>query len=150
MERWGPHGNHQPGNSISRKCFFLFPSSGMNERSAPERITSIIGSSPLPCPIVSLVSSRLILPPCWLLSCRNLIEPDHCTYNFTPARIDICLKKRQSQRWGGLEAPAARGLHLGLSELPLWLGFLGLGSEGDCGIPEMPRRRKSQREQGEQ
>ncbi|XP_020651056.3 ubiquitin carboxyl-terminal hydrolase 19 isoform X3 [Pogona vitticeps] len=45
----------------------------------------------------------------WQVKLRNLIEPDQCTYNFTPARIDICLKKRQSQRWGGLEAPAARG-----------------------------------------
>lgn len=43
--------------------------------------------------------------------CRNLIEPDQCTYNFTVSRIDVCLKKRQSQRWGGLEAPATRGLH---------------------------------------
>uniref|UniRef100_A0A8C0BTG7 ubiquitinyl hydrolase 1 n=1 Tax=Buteo japonicus TaxID=224669 RepID=A0A8C0BTG7_9AVES len=40
---------------------------------------------------------------------RNLIEPDQCTYNFTMSRIDVCLKKRQSQRWGGLEAPATRG-----------------------------------------
>uniref|UniRef100_A0A670YRR8 ubiquitinyl hydrolase 1 n=1 Tax=Pseudonaja textilis TaxID=8673 RepID=A0A670YRR8_PSETE len=40
---------------------------------------------------------------------RNLIEPDQCTYNFTAARINICLKKRHSQRWGGLEAPATRG-----------------------------------------
>uniref|UniRef100_A0A8C0HEW2 ubiquitinyl hydrolase 1 n=1 Tax=Chelonoidis abingdonii TaxID=106734 RepID=A0A8C0HEW2_CHEAB len=37
---------------------------------------------------------------------RNLIEPDQCTYNFTVSRINICLKKRHSQRWGGLEAPA--------------------------------------------
>uniref|UniRef100_A0A8B9J197 ubiquitinyl hydrolase 1 n=1 Tax=Amazona collaria TaxID=241587 RepID=A0A8B9J197_9PSIT len=40
---------------------------------------------------------------------RNLIEPNQCTYNFTVSRIDVCLKKRQSQRWGGLEAPATRG-----------------------------------------
>lgn len=44
------------------------------------------------------------------LSRRNLIEPEQCTFCFTAARIDICLRKRQSQRWGGLEAPAARGL----------------------------------------
>ncbi|XP_062978176.1 ubiquitin carboxyl-terminal hydrolase 19 isoform X2 [Elgaria multicarinata webbii] len=44
----------------------------------------------------------------WQVKLRNLIEPDLCKYNFTPARIDICLKKRHSQRWGGLEAPAAR------------------------------------------
>ncbi|XP_061474826.1 ubiquitin carboxyl-terminal hydrolase 19 isoform X2 [Rhineura floridana] len=44
----------------------------------------------------------------WQVKLRNLIEPDQCTYNFTTARIDICLKKRHSQRWGGLEAPAAR------------------------------------------
>uniref|UniRef100_A0A8C3LCH5 ubiquitinyl hydrolase 1 n=1 Tax=Chrysolophus pictus TaxID=9089 RepID=A0A8C3LCH5_CHRPC len=40
---------------------------------------------------------------------RNLIEPDQCTYTFTASRIDVCLKKRHSQRWGGLEAPATRG-----------------------------------------
>uniref|UniRef100_A0A8C5S9Q9 ubiquitinyl hydrolase 1 n=1 Tax=Laticauda laticaudata TaxID=8630 RepID=A0A8C5S9Q9_LATLA len=45
----------------------------------------------------------------WQVKLRNLIEPDQCTYNFTPARINICLKKRHSQRWGGLEAPATRG-----------------------------------------
>ncbi|XP_053156920.1 ubiquitin carboxyl-terminal hydrolase 19 isoform X2 [Hemicordylus capensis] len=44
----------------------------------------------------------------WQVKLRNLIEPDQCTYNFTIARIDICLKKRHSQRWGGLEAPATR------------------------------------------
>ncbi|XP_060622483.2 ubiquitin carboxyl-terminal hydrolase 19 isoform X2 [Anolis sagrei] len=44
----------------------------------------------------------------WQVKLRNLIEPDQCTYNFTTARIDICLKKRHSQRWGGLEAPATR------------------------------------------
>ncbi|XP_029770334.1 LOW QUALITY PROTEIN: ubiquitin carboxyl-terminal hydrolase 19-like [Terrapene carolina triunguis] len=45
----------------------------------------------------------------WQVKLRNLIEPDQCTYNFTVSRINICLKKRHSQRWGGLEAPAARG-----------------------------------------
>uniref|UniRef100_A0A670YRR7 ubiquitinyl hydrolase 1 n=1 Tax=Pseudonaja textilis TaxID=8673 RepID=A0A670YRR7_PSETE len=45
----------------------------------------------------------------WQVKLRNLIEPDQCTYNFTAARINICLKKRHSQRWGGLEAPATRG-----------------------------------------
>uniref|UniRef100_A0A8V5H827 Ubiquitin carboxyl-terminal hydrolase 19 n=1 Tax=Melopsittacus undulatus TaxID=13146 RepID=A0A8V5H827_MELUD len=44
----------------------------------------------------------------WQVKLRNLIEPNQCTYNFTVSRIDVCLKKRQSQRWGGLEAPAAR------------------------------------------
>ncbi|XP_044879614.1 ubiquitin carboxyl-terminal hydrolase 19 isoform X3 [Mauremys mutica] len=44
----------------------------------------------------------------WQVKLRNLIEPDQCTYNFTVSRINICLKKRHSQRWGGLEAPAAR------------------------------------------
>uniref|UniRef100_A0A663F038 ubiquitinyl hydrolase 1 n=1 Tax=Aquila chrysaetos chrysaetos TaxID=223781 RepID=A0A663F038_AQUCH len=37
----------------------------------------------------------------WQVKLRNLIEPDQCTYNFTMSRIDVCLKKRQSQRWGG-------------------------------------------------
>ncbi|NXG91351.1 UBP19 hydrolase, partial [Stercorarius parasiticus] len=45
----------------------------------------------------------------WQVKLRNLIDPDQCTYNFTVSRIDVCLKKRQSQRWGGLEAPATRG-----------------------------------------
>ncbi|NWY55879.1 UBP19 hydrolase, partial [Chionis minor] len=45
----------------------------------------------------------------WQVKLRNLIEPDQCTYNFTVSRINVCLKKRQSQRWGGLEAPATRG-----------------------------------------
>nr|XP_023681613.1 ubiquitin carboxyl-terminal hydrolase 19 isoform X2 [Paramormyrops kingsleyae] len=42
----------------------------------------------------------------WQVKLRNLIDPDQCTYAFTPLRIDITLKKRHSQRWGGLEAPA--------------------------------------------
>ncbi|XP_065605699.1 ubiquitin carboxyl-terminal hydrolase 19 isoform X4 [Cyrtonyx montezumae] len=45
----------------------------------------------------------------WQVKLRNLIEPDQCTYNFTASRIDVSLKKRHSQRWGGLEAPATRG-----------------------------------------
>uniref|UniRef100_A0A2K5F391 Ubiquitin carboxyl-terminal hydrolase 19 n=1 Tax=Aotus nancymaae TaxID=37293 RepID=A0A2K5F391_AOTNA len=44
----------------------------------------------------------------WQVKLRNLIEPEQCTFCFTASRIDICLHKRQSQRWGGLEAPAAR------------------------------------------
>ncbi|NWU89134.1 UBP19 hydrolase, partial [Upupa epops] len=45
----------------------------------------------------------------WQVKLRNLIEPEKCTYTFTVSRINVCLKKRQSQRWGGLEAPATRG-----------------------------------------
>ncbi|NXD14037.1 UBP19 hydrolase, partial [Nothocercus nigrocapillus] len=45
----------------------------------------------------------------WQVKLRNLIEPDKCTYSFTVSRINVCLKKRHSQRWGGLEAPATRG-----------------------------------------
>ncbi|XP_074259985.1 ubiquitin carboxyl-terminal hydrolase 19 isoform X24 [Saimiri boliviensis] len=44
----------------------------------------------------------------WQVKLRNLIEPEQCTFCFTASRINICLRKRQSQRWGGLEAPAAR------------------------------------------
>ncbi|XP_030064246.1 ubiquitin carboxyl-terminal hydrolase 19 isoform X2 [Microcaecilia unicolor] len=44
----------------------------------------------------------------WQVKLRNLIEPDRSSYSFTGSRIDILLKKRQNQRWGGLEAPAAR------------------------------------------
>uniref|UniRef100_A0A7N5KBK6 Ubiquitin carboxyl-terminal hydrolase 19 n=1 Tax=Ailuropoda melanoleuca TaxID=9646 RepID=A0A7N5KBK6_AILME len=44
----------------------------------------------------------------WQVKLRNLIEPEQCTFCFTASRIDICLRKRQSQRWGGLEAPAPR------------------------------------------
>uniref|UniRef100_A0A8C2Z4B8 ubiquitinyl hydrolase 1 n=1 Tax=Cyclopterus lumpus TaxID=8103 RepID=A0A8C2Z4B8_CYCLU len=42
----------------------------------------------------------------WQVKLRNLIQPDQCSYSFTPSRLDITLKKRHSQRWGGLEAPA--------------------------------------------
>ncbi|XP_036850139.1 ubiquitin carboxyl-terminal hydrolase 19 isoform X5 [Manis javanica] len=45
----------------------------------------------------------------WQVKLRNLIVPEQCTFCFTASRIDICLRKRQSQRWGGLEAPAAQG-----------------------------------------
>uniref|UniRef100_A0A674NRL2 ubiquitinyl hydrolase 1 n=1 Tax=Takifugu rubripes TaxID=31033 RepID=A0A674NRL2_TAKRU len=44
----------------------------------------------------------------WQVKLRNLIQPDQCTYSFTPSRLDITLKKRHSQRWGGLEAPASQ------------------------------------------
>uniref|UniRef100_A0A8B9RLC7 ubiquitinyl hydrolase 1 n=1 Tax=Astyanax mexicanus TaxID=7994 RepID=A0A8B9RLC7_ASTMX len=40
---------------------------------------------------------------------RNLIQPEMSGYSFTPSRIDITLRKRHSQRWGGLEAPASQG-----------------------------------------
>uniref|UniRef100_A0A7N8YJG7 ubiquitinyl hydrolase 1 n=1 Tax=Mastacembelus armatus TaxID=205130 RepID=A0A7N8YJG7_9TELE len=40
---------------------------------------------------------------------RNLIQPEQCRYSFTPSRLDITLKKRHSQRWGGLEAHAPQG-----------------------------------------
>ncbi|CAF93184.1 unnamed protein product, partial [Tetraodon nigroviridis] len=45
----------------------------------------------------------------WQVKLRNLIEPEQCSYSFTPSRLDITLKKRHSQRWGGLEAPASQG-----------------------------------------
>uniref|UniRef100_A0A8C2HVR1 ubiquitinyl hydrolase 1 n=1 Tax=Cyprinus carpio TaxID=7962 RepID=A0A8C2HVR1_CYPCA len=45
----------------------------------------------------------------WQVKLRNLIQPDQSSYAFTPSRIDISLKKRHSQRWGGLEAPATQG-----------------------------------------
>ncbi|XP_065142058.1 ubiquitin carboxyl-terminal hydrolase 19 isoform X1 [Paramisgurnus dabryanus] len=45
----------------------------------------------------------------WQVKLRNLIHPDQSSYAFTPSRIDITLKKRHSQRWGGLEAPATQG-----------------------------------------
>ncbi|KAJ8257555.1 hypothetical protein GJAV_G00186880 [Gymnothorax javanicus] len=45
----------------------------------------------------------------WQVKLRNLIHPDQSMYAFTPSRIDITLKKRHSQRWGGLEAPATQG-----------------------------------------
>uniref|UniRef100_UPI00398EBC02 ubiquitin carboxyl-terminal hydrolase 19 isoform X2 n=1 Tax=Pristiophorus japonicus TaxID=55135 RepID=UPI00398EBC02 len=40
----------------------------------------------------------------WQVKVRNLINPEQCMYTFTASRIDISLKKRQNQRWGGLEA----------------------------------------------
>uniref|UniRef100_A0A7N6BJM2 ubiquitinyl hydrolase 1 n=1 Tax=Anabas testudineus TaxID=64144 RepID=A0A7N6BJM2_ANATE len=45
----------------------------------------------------------------WQVKLRNLIQPEQCSYSFTPSRVDITLKKRHSQRWGGLEAPATQG-----------------------------------------
>ncbi|KAG8557256.1 hypothetical protein GDO81_018384 [Engystomops pustulosus] len=45
----------------------------------------------------------------WQVKLRNLIDPDQCKYNFAGVRIDISLQKKQCQRWGGLEAPAAQG-----------------------------------------
>lgn len=45
----------------------------------------------------------------WQVKLRNLIQPELCTYSFTPSRLDIILKKRHSQRWGGLEAPVTQG-----------------------------------------
>ncbi|XP_072928069.1 ubiquitin carboxyl-terminal hydrolase 19 isoform X2 [Hemitrygon akajei] len=44
----------------------------------------------------------------WQVKVRNLINPEQCHYTFTASRIDICLKKRRNQRWGGLEALAAQ------------------------------------------
>ncbi|XP_069798500.1 uncharacterized protein usp19 [Narcine bancroftii] len=44
----------------------------------------------------------------WQVKVRNLINPEQCHYTFTASRIDICLKKRHNQRWGGLEALAAQ------------------------------------------
>ncbi|XP_060794167.1 ubiquitin carboxyl-terminal hydrolase 19 isoform X4 [Neoarius graeffei] len=40
----------------------------------------------------------------WQVKLRNLIQPEQCSFSFTPSRIDITLRKRHSQRWGGLEA----------------------------------------------
>ncbi|XP_078517944.1 ubiquitin carboxyl-terminal hydrolase 19 isoform X4 [Lissotriton helveticus] len=45
----------------------------------------------------------------WQIKLRNLIEPDRCTYRFTGSLIVISLKKRQSLRWGGLEATSPQG-----------------------------------------
>ncbi|XP_057682432.1 ubiquitin carboxyl-terminal hydrolase 19 isoform X2 [Corythoichthys intestinalis] len=44
----------------------------------------------------------------WQVKLRNLIQPDQCSYSFTVSRVDINLKKRHSQRWEGLEAPATQ------------------------------------------
>ncbi|XP_028849864.1 ubiquitin carboxyl-terminal hydrolase 19 isoform X2 [Denticeps clupeoides] len=44
----------------------------------------------------------------WQVKLRNLIQPDLSSYAFTPSRIDIMLKKRHSQRWGGLEAQTSQ------------------------------------------
>ncbi|XP_053705774.1 ubiquitin carboxyl-terminal hydrolase 19 isoform X1 [Synchiropus splendidus] len=45
----------------------------------------------------------------WQMKLRNLIQPEQSSYSFTPCRLDITLRKRLSQRWGGLEAPATQG-----------------------------------------
>ncbi|XP_061592825.1 ubiquitin carboxyl-terminal hydrolase 19 isoform X2 [Cololabis saira] len=44
----------------------------------------------------------------WQVKLRNLIQPEQSSYSFTPSRLDITLKKRHSQRWGGLVAPATQ------------------------------------------
>uniref|UniRef100_A0A8C1KIG7 ubiquitinyl hydrolase 1 n=1 Tax=Cyprinus carpio TaxID=7962 RepID=A0A8C1KIG7_CYPCA len=56
----------------------------------------------------------------WQVKLRNLIQPDQSSYAFTPSRIDISLKKRHSQRWGGLEAPATQvgGAKVAVSSSP--------------------------------
>lgn len=58
--------------------------------------------------VVKCVFLKVFSLVCWCF--RNLIQPDQSSYAFTPSRIDITLKKRHSQRWGGLEAPATQGL----------------------------------------
>ncbi|XP_054627537.1 ubiquitin carboxyl-terminal hydrolase 19-like [Dunckerocampus dactyliophorus] len=45
----------------------------------------------------------------WQVKLRNLIQPELCSYSFTASRVDVTLKKRHSQRWEGLEAPATQG-----------------------------------------
>ncbi|MCI4387388.1 hypothetical protein PGIGA_G00073690 [Pangasianodon gigas] len=45
----------------------------------------------------------------WQVKLRNLIQPEQCSFSFTPSRIDITLRKRHSQRWGGLEAQVPQG-----------------------------------------
>ncbi|XP_037759939.1 ubiquitin carboxyl-terminal hydrolase 19 isoform X2 [Chelonia mydas] len=86
----------------------------------------------------------------WQVKLRNLIEPDQCTYNFTVSRINVCLKKRHSQRWGGLEAPAARvgGAKVAMPTAPTPLDKSQPGSnqhplsskeEARAGEKEMPR-----------
>ncbi|XP_053498623.1 ubiquitin carboxyl-terminal hydrolase 19 isoform X1 [Ictalurus furcatus] len=45
----------------------------------------------------------------WQIKLRNMIQPEQCSFSFTPSRIDITLRKRHSQRWGGLEAQVPQG-----------------------------------------
>ncbi|XP_062872197.1 ubiquitin carboxyl-terminal hydrolase 19 [Trichomycterus rosablanca] len=45
----------------------------------------------------------------WQVKLRNLIQPEQSSYSFTPSRVDITLRKRRSQRWGGLEAQSSQG-----------------------------------------
>ncbi|KAI5612333.1 ubiquitin carboxyl-terminal hydrolase 19 isoform X1, partial [Silurus asotus] len=45
----------------------------------------------------------------WQVRLRNLIQPEQCSFSFTPSRIDITLRKRHSQRWGCLEAQVPQG-----------------------------------------
>ncbi|XP_068160607.1 ubiquitin carboxyl-terminal hydrolase 19 isoform X2 [Antennarius striatus] len=56
----------------------------------------------------------------WQVKLRNLIQPEQCSYSFTPSRLDIALKKRHSQRWGGLEAAATQvgGAKVAVSSIP--------------------------------
>ena len=115
----------QAGQCVS--CFFSCPP--LQGRKLPETApglrtphhlplageAQVGGAQPRPVPILLPCSPRpwAVWPPEALSTafpCRNLIEPEQCTFCFTASRIDICLRKRQSQRWGGLEAPATRGL----------------------------------------
>ncbi|KAK2503977.1 hypothetical protein MC885_016005 [Smutsia gigantea] len=70
----------------------------------------------------------------WQVKLRNLIAPEQCTFCFTTSRIDICLRKRQSQRWGGLEAPAARGA-VGGAKVAVPTGPTPLDSTPSGGAP---------------
>ncbi|XP_043934426.1 ubiquitin carboxyl-terminal hydrolase 19 [Protopterus annectens] len=45
----------------------------------------------------------------WQVKLRNSINPEQCIYKFPGMLVNICLKKRHSQRWGGLEAPTIQG-----------------------------------------
>ncbi|KAM5125522.1 uncharacterized protein ACMZJ9_022138, partial [Mantella aurantiaca] len=79
----------------------------------------------------------------WQVKLRNLIDPDLCKFNFTGSRIDISLQKKQSQRWGGLEAPtpqgAVGGAKVAMPASPAPLDKAPPGSNALCSKEEKPR-----------
>ncbi|XP_041129477.1 ubiquitin carboxyl-terminal hydrolase 19-like isoform X6 [Polyodon spathula] len=83
----------------------------------------------------------------WQVKLRNLIHPEQCAYSFTPFRLDITLKKRHSQRWGGLEAPATQvgGAKVALSTGPATLEKTQPGSSQHT-LPSKEEPRSAEKE----
>ncbi|XP_041080725.1 ubiquitin carboxyl-terminal hydrolase 19-like isoform X7 [Polyodon spathula] len=83
----------------------------------------------------------------WQVKLSNLIHPEQCSYSFTPSRLDITLKKRHSQKWGGLEAPATQvgGAKVALSTGPASLEKTQPGSSQHT-LPSKEEPRSAEKE----